>query len=363
MTIENGGPPIDDDANPKLRWVKLNVTEVLEGIEELSWEQRGYYLTALFKMYARMGGLPADDYEGAKAMRCDVRFFRRLRDQIIASGKFYVEDGLLKNSRVEREITDYVREFKKRRDAALAREEKKRVAAVELRSTSGELRGDFGETSGRSSGEVSQTSFELEPKKATKSKDAAPQHYQKMTTNQNQEPEPRKEREEICAVDTAPSTSAFEEFWKAFPTGRKKGKGAARDLFAKIVSRRHRTLRAKPEAIVEAAKRYAATNPDPQYVPLPTTWLNEGRWEDEIAHADPSPVNGKSWGWWRGLEPKLKALPLERWRKAIQDAKPNGTWPWWILGAPPGDPECLLPAEIISENNYVEIYGGKITHG
>jgi hypothetical protein len=319
-------------------------------------------------MYARMGGLPADDYEGAKAMRCDVRFFRRLRDQIIARGKFYVEDGLLKNSRVEREITDYVREFKKRRDAALAREEKKRSAHCELQSTSGGLRGDFGETSGRSSGDVSQTSLLLETKNATKSKDAAPQHYQKPTTNQNKEPEPRKEREEICAVDTAPSASAFDEFWKAFPTGRKKGKGAARDLFAKIVSRRHRTLRAKPEAIVAAAKRYAATNPDPQYVPLPTTWLNEGRWEDEVApvlspDVEPEPVNGKKWGWWRGLEARLRAYPIEKWRDAVAKHKPNGTWPWWVLGAPPGHAECVMPAEIISENNYIEIYGGKITHG
>jgi len=183
MTIDNGGPPLEIDA--KLRWVKVNITEILEGIEELSWEQRGYYLTALFKMYARTGGLPADKYEGAKAMRCDVRFFQRLRDQIVATGKFYVEDGLLKNSRVEREIAEYVREHKKRRDAALEREQRRREAEAgaqanaELHSTSGELPGDFRETSGRSPGEVSDTSSRLEAENSTKSNDAPPQHYHK----------------------------------------------------------------------------------------------------------------------------------------------------------------------------------------
>lgn len=202
---DNGGPPLDDEG-AKLRWVKVNITEILEGIEELSWEQRGYYLTALFKMYARMGGLPADKYEGAKAMRCDVRFFQRLRDQIVATGKFYIEDGLLKNSRVEREIADYVREFKRRRDAALEREQRKREADAEaqkraeendeLHSTSGGLLPEVSPKSPRSPGEVSETSGRLGAENPNNSIDAPPQHYHKATTNQNQEPEPDKEREE-----------------------------------------------------------------------------------------------------------------------------------------------------------------------
>jgi hypothetical protein len=33
--------------------------------------------------------------------------------------------------------------------------------------------------------------------------------------------------------------------------------------------------------IIAAAKRYADTRPDPQYTPMPSTWLNGGRWEDD----------------------------------------------------------------------------------
>lgn len=193
---DNGGPPLDSDA--KLRWVKVNITEILEGIEELSWEQRGYYLTALFKMYARMGGLPADKYEGAKVMRCDVRFFQRLRDQIVATGKFYIEDGLLKNSRVEHEIIEYVREHKRRREAALERERRRRETA-ELQSTSDGLLADFARTSPGSPREVSDTYGGLKGKTSTNSMGATPQDYHKPTTNQNQEPEPEERKRSLLS--------------------------------------------------------------------------------------------------------------------------------------------------------------------
>ena len=101
---------------------------------------------------------------------------------------------------------------------------------------------------------------------------------------------------------------------------------------------------------------------------MPETWLNGGRWEDAPSNAtalaafvEPEPVNGSAWGWWRGKEASYRGLKVETWRKAIAEAKPNGTWPWWILGPPPGHPECLLPAEVITENGFDEIYQGNRT--
>jgi hypothetical protein len=76
--------------------------------------------------------------------------------------------------------------------------------------------------------------------------------------------------------------SFFEAFWTAFPPGRKQGKPTARQTFLSIINGSHKVQgRAPPERLVEAAKRYAATKPDPKYTPKPTTWLNDGRWEDE----------------------------------------------------------------------------------
>ena len=40
----------------------------------------------------------------------------------------------------------------------------------------------------------------------------------------------------------------------------------------------------------------------------------------------------------------------------------NGTWPWWMLGAPPGHPECVVPEQIVTDRKWSEKYGGKITN-
>jgi hypothetical protein len=107
----------------------------------------------------------------------------------------------------------------------------------------------------------------------------------------------REERKEHCAVVTARCAVSteeldqqFEEFWKAFPSGRKKGKGRAKVLFRQIARGGHHTLKASAESLITAAKAYAATKPDPQYTPMPQTWLAGGRWEDENTQTAAAPA-------------------------------------------------------------------------
>lgn len=73
--------------------------------------------------------------------------------------------------------------------------------------------------------------------------------------------------------------AAFEEFWKAYP--RKVGKKAARRRWDKAVRE------------VEAGVLLAALRSYPfdlrenkRFVPHPATWLNQGRWDDEVPFAD-----------------------------------------------------------------------------
>ena len=42
--------------------------------------------------------------------------------------------------------------------------------------------------------------------------------------------------------------------------------------------------RASPEAIIEGAERFAASQAgrDPEYIPHASTWLNQDRWEDQV---------------------------------------------------------------------------------
>lgn len=67
----------------------------------------------------------------------------------------------------------------------------------------------------------------------------------------------------------------FEQLWAAYP--RKVGKEAARKAFAKLKSVDVQTL----IAAIEAQKQSRQWQ-DTQFVPHLSTWLNQGRWTDEI---------------------------------------------------------------------------------
>jgi len=75
----------------------------------------------------------------------------------------------------------------------------------------------------------------------------------------------------------------FNEFWSVFP--RKQGKGKAKEAFMKAIGNS-----VHADDILEGARRYASDPnlPDPKFVPMPATWLNQERWDD-----GPLPLNRK----------------------------------------------------------------------
>ena len=71
----------------------------------------------------------------------------------------------------------------------------------------------------------------------------------------------------------------FSEFWKAYP--KKVGKGYAYECFKKIrVSRK--LLDTMLEAIDKQKKSDMWKRDKGQYIPNPSTWLNQKRWEDDL---------------------------------------------------------------------------------
>jgi uncharacterized protein YdaU (DUF1376 family) len=188
--LDNGGPPLDD-ANPKLRWVKLNVAEFLEGIDELTYEQRGFYITALLKMYARHDGIPVDDRAGAQAMGCNPRTFRVHKAMLLEAGKFYVSDGMLRNKRFDYELAEFTRQAKKRREAALKRERERReaITAYATKQRSAPIRAEFEPNSSPIRAEFTPNSVPKNAENPTKSTCAAQQVWREPEL----EPEPELE--------------------------------------------------------------------------------------------------------------------------------------------------------------------------
>ena len=72
-----------------------------------------------------------------------------------------------------------------------------------------------------------------------------------------------------------PLDQQFELFWLEYP--RRKGKGAARKAFANALNKQDLRY------ILEAAHNFAieTRNTDPQFIPHPSTWLNQERFDDE----------------------------------------------------------------------------------
>lgn len=85
----------------------------------------------------------------------------------------------------------------------------------------------------------------------------------------------------------------FEIFWNAYPT--KVGKQPARKAFDKV--------KVPVETLVAAIERQKCSSQwskdGGQYIPNPATWLNQGRWEDEL--------------------PEKPESPQEQWRRTLDD--------------------------------------------
>ena len=79
-----------------------------------------------------------------------------------------------------------------------------------------------------------------------------------------------------CSKDEK-NESIFESFWKVYP--RKVGKEKCRNWF-----KSHKPKEELVQKMIEAVEEQKKSKQwsDPQYIPHPYTWLNQGRWEDEL---------------------------------------------------------------------------------
>ena len=92
------------------------------------------------------------------------------------------------------------------------------------------------------------------------------------------EEEEEEETESKSEAKSNPNTSrasAFDAFWKAYP--KKTGKEAARKSFARAKADIGTMLSALE--VQKQSEQWTKNNG--QFIPNPTTWLNQGRWEDE----------------------------------------------------------------------------------
>ena len=106
-----------------------------------------------------------------------------------------------------------------------------------------------------------------------------------LPSEEEEEEEEETETESKSEAKSNPNTSrasAFDAFWKAYP--KKTGKEAARKSFARAKADIGTMLSALE--VQKQSEQWTKNNG--QFIPNPTTWLNQGRWEDEL----PKPSGG-----------------------------------------------------------------------
>jgi len=111
------------------------------------------------------------------------------------------------------------------------------------------------------------------------------------STEDSRELRKEREREREVKKDLSSKPDEFDQWYSRYP--KKEAKEAARKAFTKA----RKTVDLK--ALLEGVERYAASvkDKDRQFVALPATWLNAGRWADEIPVETPGQP-----GWTLGLD-------------------------------------------------------------
>lgn len=103
---------------------------------------------------------------------------------------------------------------------------------------------------------------------------------------------------------SAAAAAGFDTFWAKYP--KKDGKGAA------VKAWKAATKKADATKILTALDAHVAgwvaENKERKFIPNPTTWLNQERWDDEVvAPTRPNPNIPEGWG------TPLRAVSSEKW--------------------------------------------------
>lgn len=109
------------------------------------------------------------------------------------------------------------------------------------------------------------------------------------------------EDETTRRTTTPPSPSGFDAWWDVWP--KKQGKGTARTAYA-------RALKKIPEEeLLSKTRSWVAAKPysDMKFCPMPSTWLNGERWDDDVVPARTGSA-GSAGSWVLGLTPEQMAL-------------------------------------------------------
>jgi uncharacterized protein YdaU (DUF1376 family) len=241
-------------------WMPLYVADYLADTTRLSTEQHGAYLLLIMD-YWRNGPLPDDDKTLAKITKLSLRSWRLNRTFI--APLFSIGGGVWRHKRIDQELAEAAQNAARHEDRARAAAEKRWERHRARHATSNAT-------------SIAQALLEECP---SPSPSPSPLKKESQTPPTALFPgvEPALDGPVDVAIKGIAYPEAFEAFWDRYP--RKEGKKAAFrawQVAKKLVEQ---------ASLLAGVERYAKAcqGKDPRYVAHPTTWLNQGRWDDQPA--------------------------------------------------------------------------------
>jgi uncharacterized protein YdaU (DUF1376 family) len=235
-------------------WMPLYIGDYMRDTSHLDATEHGAYLM-LIMHYWNTGPVKDDDRALANITRAGIQW-PEIASTIRAF--FTSEGGFLRHKRIDAERAKASDLSDKRRAAGQARQSSNRSASAE-HVLSNSL------ASAGANAEQLQTQSHSQSQSHIHSHIQSQSHVEILSPANRLAPGPRVKRAGV-------SDPNFQDFWSAYP--RKAGKAAAERAWAKA-------MRVTTAEAIGAALRAAKWPDDPQYIPHPATWLNQGRWDDE----------------------------------------------------------------------------------
>lgn len=261
-------------------YAKWDISDWIKGTEGMSLEIEGAYKRFCIQLYRWGRPLADDDKRMAALMAISLRVWKRVKAALVEAGKIIVRNGSLTNSRFEKERAERAATIRAQAEGAIAmHERRRRIAQVapKLAATLDETSAKHSANLGRKHNEINGHSVldhDHLKKEDKKIEDSSPDGDSSIAAQIDQKAEVAN-----AGAKPDPRDRGFDKFWELYP--RKIAKGAAQKIWRKL------SLQAKYDAY-DALKKQAdhlrekARDLRGNFCPHPATWLNQGRWMDDV---------------------------------------------------------------------------------
>lgn len=276
-------------------WFQFYPTDWLAGTADLTAMERGVYITLLALMYDRGGPLPIDHARLSRRCNMTGPAFLRALESLIREGKITSDGEKISNPRVENELSATSSRRENAKNSANSRwvkVEQKQQSVYATASVSHMLPEPEPES------ELKKELSSLRSDSCAAPPSAAPPPPIKTPTRDLLESTEADPNAKPLKVGARRKSAAEEREVRhmlallaaAYPQGKNvpardnpDGWWASRIKLG-VALKNGATI----DEIVEGARRYAASGPNPEYVFNPTNWLDRGKWRDELKKPAPA---------------------------------------------------------------------------